>query len=126
VDGPVKICINHRFYSSVCKRKLSDSLDFIADPNTPAAKNTFAGISLEERRGAIHRERDPVPWIDRLLHSIFIDQGLKVALPLLFTARADHGVIEENQLELEPSRFEDLRGVGEDFHSFFCRGETGR
>jgi hypothetical protein len=110
----------------VCKRKLSDSLDFITDPNTPAAKNTFVGIPLEKRGGVIHRERDPVPGIDRLLHSIFIDQGLKIALPLLFTAGADHGVIEKYQLQLEPSRFEDLRGAGEDLHPFFCRGETGR
>jgi hypothetical protein len=109
----------------VCKRKLSDSLDFITDPNTPAAKNTFVGIPLEKRGGVIHRERDPVPGIDRLLHSIFIDQGLKIALPLLFTAGADHRVIEKNQLKLEPSRFEDLRGAGEDLHPFFCRGETG-
>jgi hypothetical protein len=109
----------------VCKRKLSDSLDFITDPNTPAAKNTFIGIPLEKRGGVIHRERDPVPGIDRLLHSIFIDQGLKIALPLLFTAGADHGVIEKYQLQLEPSRFEDLRGAGEDLHPFFGRGETG-
>jgi hypothetical protein len=110
----------------VCKRKLSDSLDFITDPNTPAAKNTFIGIPLEKRGGVIHRERAPVPGIDRLLHSIFIDQGLKIALPLLFTAGADHGVIEKYQLQLEPSRFEDLRGAGEDLHPFFCRGETRR
>jgi hypothetical protein len=109
----------------VCKRKLSDTLDFITDSNTPAAKNTFVGISLEKRGGIVHRKRDPVPGIDRLLHSIFIDQGLKVALPLLFTAGADHGVIEKNQLELKLSRFEDLRGAGEDLHPFFCRGETG-
>jgi hypothetical protein len=110
----------------VCKRKLSDSLDFITDPNTPAAKNTFVGIPLEKRGGVIHRERDPVPGIDRLLHSIFIDQSLKIALPLLFTAGADHGVIEKNQLELVPSRFEDLGRAGEDLHPFFRRGETGR
>jgi hypothetical protein len=73
VDGPVKICINHRFDSSVCKRKLSDTLDFITDPNTSAAKNTFVGISLEKRGGIIHREGDPVPGIDRFLHAIFIN-----------------------------------------------------
>jgi hypothetical protein len=125
MDGPVKICINHRLHSSVCKRKLSDTLDFITDPNTPAAKNTFVGISLEKRGGVVRRERDPIPGIDRLLYSIFIDQGLKTALPLFFTAGADHGVIEKNQLELEPSRFEDLRGAGENLHPFFRRGETG-
>jgi hypothetical protein len=103
MDGPVKICINHRFHSSVCKRKLSDTLDFITDPNTSAAKNTFVGIPLEKRGGVIHRERDPVPGIDRLLYSKFIDQGLKIALPLLFTAGADHGVIQKNQLELKLS-----------------------
>jgi hypothetical protein len=109
----------------VCKRKLSDTLDFITDPNTSAAKNTFVGIPLEKRGGVIHRERDPVPGIDRLLYSIFVDQGLKIALPLFFTAGTDHGVIEKNQLELKPSRFDDLRGAGEDLHPFFCRGETG-
>jgi len=109
----------------VCKRKLSDALDFITDPNTTAAKNTFVGIPLEKRGGIIHRERNPVPGIDRLLHSIFIDQGLEIALSFLFTAGADHGVIEKNQLQLVPSRFEDLRGAGEDLHPFFRRGETG-
>jgi len=109
----------------MCKRKLSDTLDFIADPNTSAAKNAFVGIPLEKRGGVVHRERDPVPGIDRLLHSIFIDKGLKVALPLLFTAGADHGVIEKNQLELKLSRFEDLRGASENLHPFFRRGETG-
>jgi hypothetical protein len=122
----VKIRIDHRLHSSVCKRKLSDTLDFVTDPNTPAAKNTFVGIPLEKRGCVIRRERDPVPGIDRLLYSIFINQGLKITFPLLFTAGADHGVIEKNQLQLEPSRFEDLRGVGEDLHPFFRRGETGR
>jgi hypothetical protein len=109
----------------VCKRKLSDTLDFVTDPNTSAAKNTFVGISLEKRGGIIHREGDPVPGIDRLLHAMFIDEGLKIALPLLFTTGADHGVIEKNQLKLKLSRFDDLRGAGEDLHPFFCRGETG-
>jgi hypothetical protein len=125
VDGPVKISINHRFHSSLCERKLSDTLDFITDPNTSAAKNTFVGIPLEKRGGIIQRERDPVPGIDRFLYAIFIDQGLKVALPLLFTAGADHGVVEKNQLKLKPSRFDDLRGVRNDLHPFFHRGETG-
>jgi hypothetical protein len=109
----------------VCKRKLSDTLDFITDPNTSAAKNTFVGIPLEKRGGIIHREGDPVPGIDRLLHAIFIDQGLKIALPLLFTTGANHGVIEKNQLKLKLSRFDDLRGAGEDLHPFSRRGETG-
>jgi hypothetical protein len=109
----------------VCKRKLSDTLDFITDPNTSAAKNTFVGIPLEKRGGIIQRERDPVPGIDRFLYAIFIDQGLKIALPFLFTAGADHGVIGKNQLKLVPSRFEDLREQGEDLHPFFRRGETG-
>jgi hypothetical protein len=109
----------------VCKRKLSDTLDFITDPNTSAAKNTFVGIPLEKRGGVIHRERDPVPGIDRFLYSIFVDQGLKIALPLFFTAGTDHGVIEKNQLELKPSRFDDLRGAGKDLHPFFRRGEAG-
>jgi hypothetical protein len=110
----------------MCKRKLSDTLDFITDSNTPAAENAFIGIPLEKRGGVIHRERDSVPGIDRLFYSIFIHQGLKIALPLLFTAGADHGVIEKNQLKLEPSRFEDLGRAGEDLHPFFRRGETGR
>jgi len=125
VDGPVEIRINHRFHSPLCERKLSDTLDFITDPNTSAAKNTFVGIPLEKRGGIIQRERDPVPGIDRFLYAIFIDQCLKIALPFLFTAGADHGVIEKNQLKLKPSRFEDLRGAGEDLHPFFCRGEAG-
>jgi hypothetical protein len=108
----------------VCKRKLSNALDFITDPNTPAAKNTFVGISSEKRGGVVRRKRDPVPGIDRLLHSIFIDQGLKVAFSLLFTARADHGVIEKNQLQLALSRFKDLRGAGKDFHPLSCRSEA--
>jgi hypothetical protein len=98
MDGPVKIRINYRLHPSVCKRKLSHALDFITDPNTPAAKNTFVGIPLEKRGGVIHRERDPIPGIDRLLYAIFVDQGLKIALSFLFTAGADHGVIEKNQL----------------------------
>jgi hypothetical protein len=109
----------------MCKRKLPDTLDFITDPNTPAAKNAFVGISLKKRGGVVHRKRDPVPGINCLLYAIFIDQGLKIALPLLFTAGADHWVIEKNQLKLEPSRFEDLGRAGEDLHPFFRGGETG-
>jgi hypothetical protein len=110
----------------LCKRKLSDTLDFITDPNTSAAKDTFIGIPLEKRGDIIHREGDSVPRIDRLLHAIFIDERLKIALPLLFTTGANHGVIEKNQLQLKLSRFDDLRGAGKDLHPFFRRGETGR
>ena len=102
-DGPVEICINHRLHSSACKGKLSDTLNFVTDPNTSAAKNTFVGIPLEKRGSIIHGERNPVPGINRFLYAIFIDQGLKITIPLFFASGADHGVVEEDQLELKPS-----------------------
>jgi len=122
----MKVRVNDCLDSPARKRKFSKSLNFVADPNTPAAEDTPIGVSLKESGRIIFWERDPVPGIDRLLHPIFIDQRLEIALSLLFTAGADHGVIEKNQLQLEPSRFEDLRGAGEDLHPFFRRGETGR
>jgi hypothetical protein len=35
-------------------------------------------------------------------------------------------MVEQDQLELEPSRFKNLRGAGGNLHSFFSRGKTRR
>jgi hypothetical protein len=35
-------------------------------------------------------------------------------------------MIEKNQLQLEPSRLDDLGRAGNDLHPLLCRGKTGR
>jgi hypothetical protein len=109
----------------VSKRKLSDTLNLVTDPHTPAAKNTFVGISLKKRGSIIHRERDPFPRVSRLFDPVFVDESLEHTFSFFFTSGTNHGVVEEDQLELKPSRFDDLRRVGDDLHSLFCRSETG-
>jgi hypothetical protein len=34
-------------------------------------------------------------------------------------------MVEQDELELKPSRLRDFRRVGDDFHALFCRSETG-
>ena len=112
----MKVGVDGCFNPSLRKRKLSYSLNLITDPDTPAAEDTFVRISLEKRRKIVHGERDFLPGVLGLFHSVFIDQVLKLTFPFLFTPGTDHGVIEKNELELEPPGFRNLRGLGDDLH----------
>jgi hypothetical protein len=96
----VEVRINRCLDSSPCKREFSHPLNLIADASTPATENTFVGISLEEERAIIRRECHWLPWIECLFYSVFIDQALEVTFPFFFTARADHGMIEQDELKL--------------------------
>jgi hypothetical protein len=100
LDGSVKVRIDGCLDSSSCKREFSHPLNLITDASTPATEDTFIGVSLEEERTIIPRRHNRLPWIECLFHSVFIDQRLEVTFALFFTARADHRMVEQNELEL--------------------------
>jgi hypothetical protein len=124
-EGAVEVGIDRCLNSSSRKREFSHPLNLIANTSTSAAENTFVGISLKKRRPIIRRETDWLPWVECLFYPIFIDQSLEVAFAFFFTARADHRMIEENEVKLSPSRFKNLWRLRYDLHSVSCRGETG-
>jgi hypothetical protein len=125
LNGSVKVRIDGCLNASLGEGEFSHPLNLIADPNTTAAEDTFIGIPLEKRREIIQREGDPLPGVKCFQNSIFIDQSLEKTFSLLFTPRADHGMVEQEELELKPSRFKDLGGLGDDLHPFSGRGKTG-
>jgi hypothetical protein len=125
LDGPVEIRINGCLDSSSGKREFSHPLHFVTDASTPTAENAFIGISLEKKRVVVRRKLHRLPRIEPLFDPVFIDQFLEVTFPFFFTAGAGHRVVEQNELELQPSRFRNLCRLGQDLHSVFRRGETG-
>jgi hypothetical protein len=105
LKGTVEIRINDRSDPSFREGKLSHTLNFIADSNAPTAEDTFIRIPLEKRRMLIRWKRNPVPGVECFFHPIFINQTLEAALSLLFTPRADHRMVEQDELELKLPRF---------------------
>jgi hypothetical protein len=101
VNGPMEIRVNRRLVSPPRERKLSNALNLIADPNASAAEDTFVRVSLKERRDLINRGRFSFPGIAGLLDPIFINQALENTLTFLLTPGTDHGVVEEDELELK-------------------------
>jgi hypothetical protein len=121
----MKIRIDGCLDSSSGKGEFSHSLNLVTDASAPAAEDTFIGVSLEEERSIVRRRYHRLPWIACLFHPVFIDQILEVTFAFFFTTGTDHRMVEQNELELKLSRFDDLRGAGEDLRAFFRRGETG-
>jgi hypothetical protein len=76
------------------EREFPHPLNLIADSHTTTAKDALIPLSLKKRGGIISRERDQIPGILRIVHSIFIDQTLKVTLSFFFTPWAGHGMVE--------------------------------
>jgi hypothetical protein len=126
LDGAVEVRIDGCLDPSSGKRKLSDPLHLITDSSTSTTEDAFVGIPLKKRRKIIHREAYPFPRETCFINSVFIDERLENTFAFLFTPWTDHGMIEQQELELEPPRFKDFGGLGEDLHPFFGRGKTGR
>jgi hypothetical protein len=80
-------------------------LNFIADSDATTTENALVWVSLEKRRAIIRRESHSLPWIERLFHSIFINKCLECTFAFLFAPWTDHGMVKEDELELELSRF---------------------
>jgi hypothetical protein len=122
----MEIGINRGLNTPLGERELPHALNFVADADTAAAEDALVAISLEKRGDVIERGCGPFPGIEGFLHSVFVNEGLELAISLLFTPGADHRMVKQDQLKLKPSRIENLRGPGDDFHSFFRRSKTGR
>jgi hypothetical protein len=125
LERTLKVSVDGCLDPSSGERELSHSLDFVTDSGTPTTENAFIWISLKERGSIVYGKDGSFPGVEGVFHPIFIYQRLKSAVPFLFASRAGHWVIEEDELELQSSRFNDLGGVGEDLHPFFCRSEAG-
>jgi hypothetical protein len=125
LERTLKVSVDGCLDPSSGERELSHSLDFVTDSGTPTTENAFIWISLKKRGDIVRRKDRSFPGVEGVFHPIFVHQRLKTAVPFLFASRAGHRVVEEDELELESSRFNDLRGVGEDLHPFFRRGEAG-
>jgi len=74
----MKIRIDGCLDSSSGKGEFSHSLNLVTDASTPAAEDTFIGVSLEEERSIVRRRYHRLPRIEGLLHPVFIDQILEV------------------------------------------------
>jgi hypothetical protein len=72
-EGAVKVGVDGGFDPSFRERKLSDSLDLIADPDTPPAEDTLVSISLDEGREIVSGEGDLRPGVLGLFHAVFVD-----------------------------------------------------
>ena len=99
-------------------------MNFVADPDAPAAENAFVRISLEEHGTVIRGGRGPFPRVECFFDAIFVDQPLKFTFALFFAPRAGHGMVEEDELKLEPPRFGDFLRVSDDLHALLGRCET--
>jgi hypothetical protein len=122
----MKVRIDGCLDSSSGKGEFSYSLNLVTDASTPAAEDTFIGVSLEEERSIVRRRYHWLPRIEGLLHPVFIDQILEVTFAFFFTTGTDHRMVEQNELELQPSRFRNLWRLSRDLHPVSCGGETGR
>jgi hypothetical protein len=69
--------------------------------NASAAENTFVRVSLEERGDLINRKWFSFPGIACLFDPIFIKQILENTLAFLLAPGTNHGVVEEDELELK-------------------------
>jgi hypothetical protein len=69
----MKVRIDGCLDSSSGKGEFSHSLNLVTDASTPAAEDTFIGVSLEEERSIVRRRYHRLPWIEGLLHPVFID-----------------------------------------------------
>jgi hypothetical protein len=125
MDRPVKIGIDESLNASLGKREFPHPLDFVTDSHAAATENTLVPITLKEWRCIIHGEGNLFPRETSVLDSIFIDKILQNAFSFFLTPRTDHRMIEENELQLEPPCFNDLRRLSDDLHSIFCRSEAG-
>jgi hypothetical protein len=125
LERTLKVSVDGCLDPSSGERELSHSLDFVTDSGTPTTENAFIWISLKKRGNIVRGKDASFPWVEGVFHPIFVHQRLKSAVPFLFASRAGHRVVEEDELELESSRFNDLRGVGDDLHPFFRRSEAG-
>lgn len=112
--------------SPLCERKFPDALNFVANADTTSAEDALIGISLEKRGKVVYRKRHPLPGIDDFFNPVLVDQSLKNTFPFFFTPWADHGMVKKDELKLEPSALEDLRGFRDDLHPFPGRGKAGR
>jgi hypothetical protein len=125
LERTLKVCVDGCLDPSSGERELSHSLDLVTDSGTPTTENAFIWISLKKRGNIVRGKDGSFPGVEGVFHPIFVHQRLKSAVPFLFASRAGHRVVEEDELELESSRFNDLRGVGDDLHPFFRRSEAG-
>jgi hypothetical protein len=121
----MKIRIDHTPNAPPSKRELRHTLNLFTDPHTPTTKNTLIAIPPKQRRTLINRIDHRLPGILNLPKTILIDQPLKLTLPLLLTARANHRMIEKDELKLKPARLYHPGRVSKDLHPTSCRSKTG-
>lgn len=103
LQGSMEVGIDGCLDASLGKREFSNTLDFVADSDAAAAEDALIRIPLKKRGKIVDRKFDFLPWVDCLIHSILIDQGLEATVPLFFASGTDHRMIEEDELKLEPS-----------------------
>jgi hypothetical protein len=125
LERTVKIRINDGPDAPACKGEFSHALDFIADSYTTSAEDAFVPIPLKKRGEFIRWKGDEIPGIEGVLHAVFIDQVLQFTFALFFASWAGHGMVEQNELELNSPGLSDFRRMGENLHPVFSRGETG-
>jgi hypothetical protein len=121
----MEVGIDKGLNPSLAERKLSHPLNLVADSNTSPTEDTFIGVPLKNGGKIISGKYDGFPGVDRFFHAVFIDKGLEITFPFFFAPGAGHGMVEQDELKLEPSRFKDFWRLGDNIHPVFGRSETG-
>jgi len=125
VEGPVKVGTDFGLDPPTHKRDFVGSHHFVADADTHAAEDAPVDVPLDERRDVIGRSIGFLPFERVIGNAVLVDIILQLALSPGVAYGTFQRMGNEDQLELDPAGFDDLWGVGQDFHPVADRVETG-